>query len=227
MFGTAVHKLLEDKYAHPQLSEKRISHAVNGYTITGKPDCFTHDGVLRDYKVTSVWTFIFGQKNGKKEWEEQLNVYAWLLRKNNYHVEEILITAILRDWNKRESLNNADYPQIAVQDVKIPLWTEEKQEEFILAKLANLVDNRDREDDEVQECTAEERWASPDKWAVMKNGGKRATRVFDNEEEAVELAAVTKEGYVQHRIGEDKRCSSYCNVNRWCHYYNKKKQEER
>jgi hypothetical protein len=52
---------------------------------------------------------------------------------------------------------------------------------------------------EVPPCTPEERWGRPTRFAVMKQGQKRAVRVFDTREEAE--AYVTKAGlYAEQRL---------------------------
>ena len=38
-------------------------------------------------------------------------------------VTGLSICAVLRDWNKRDAANRADYPQSPVTIVDIPLWS--------------------------------------------------------------------------------------------------------
>ncbi|KKK98440.1 hypothetical protein LCGC14_2642760 [marine sediment metagenome] len=66
------------------------------------------------------------------------------------------------------------------------------------------------------ECTAEERWARPDSWAVMKAGAKKAYRVFE-EPALAEAMANSMAGYeVVFRPGEQVRCARYCPVMQFC-----------
>jgi len=233
MFGSAIHYILDKQQDTPSVSEKRLTVPMDdGYRVTGKADRFDHaTKELRDFKVTSTWTYIFSQKDGRKEWEEQLNMYAWLRRRGGWEVQSLKIIAILRDWQQRESSKSSDYPQTAVQEISIPLWTQEVQEEFVLQRLAQLKQAQSSSDDSIQECSPEQRWASADTFAVYRKNRKgthhKACRVLKTNKEAEEWAienighgVVGKEDWeIEERKGEDKRCNSYCSVNRWCHYY--------
>ena len=67
---------------------------------------------------------------------------------------------------------------------------------------------------ELPECSEEDRWARPNKYAVMKPGGKRAVKLYDTAREAG--AALRGDQYVEERIGESVRCQSYCPALNWC-----------
>jgi hypothetical protein len=77
-------------------------------------------------------------------------------------------------------------------------------------------------DDELPMCTPEERWHKPDTWALKKKGNKRALRVYDSELDAEEhFRNGTMNGLkleVEHRLGSDPRCESYCKVKEFCSY---------
>ena len=96
LLGSAVHAVIaaDDKGAS-QLKEERLFMEVEGWKISGKPDVLSLDGVLTDYKVTSVWSFTFIDK---PEWETQLNFYAELLRSTGYAVVDLRMLASLRAW---------------------------------------------------------------------------------------------------------------------------------
>ena len=83
--------------------------------------------------------------------------------------------------------------------------------------------NAEKKDDEIHECSPSERWASPDKWAVMKEGRKTAVKVCDTEEEALnfieELEKDKDKHFVEERKGQDKKCSDYCACCEFCSYY--------
>ena len=52
---------------------------VRGWYISGQYDSLAlDDKILRDYKVTSVWSVISAMDKGKVDWENQLNMLAWL-----------------------------------------------------------------------------------------------------------------------------------------------------
>ena len=120
LLGTSVHYIL-DMYAqnHPKaIAEKRLYTSVAGWKVSGKPDLI-EDGVLSDYKVTSVWSVMDGVK---VEWEQQLNLYAALALKNNISIDRIQNVAILRDWQRAKASREQDYPQSNVVVMDVPLW---------------------------------------------------------------------------------------------------------
>ena len=55
----------------------------------------------------------------------------------------------------------------------------------------------------------------------MKNGAKRATKLFGTEQEAIAYVAdASPEGLrIEQRPGADVRCDNYCNVNKYCQWY--------
>lgn len=170
------------------------------------------DECLSDYKVTSVWSVI----NGKKSWEQQLNVLRYLAIKNGHKVSKLQICAILRDWsyNKRFEQN---YPPHPIAIIDIHMWDLAETEKYILERL------RMHTEATVEPCTAEERWQRPTTYAVMKEGRKSAVRVLPSKIEAEQYMTIKKlddKHYIQERIGENIRCERYCNVKQWCEYYN-------
>jgi len=91
---------------------------------------------------------------------------------------------------------------------------------FIKGKVDEYQRCSELDDDEIPPCTPEERWDSPSKYAVMKNGVKRAVRLFDIQEEADQLATSKGAGhYVEVRKGESRRCRSYCLCRQFCNFY--------
>ena len=65
-------------------------------------------------------------------------------------------------------------------------------------------------------CNDEEKWTVPEKWALMKEGGKRATKLYDIKPEE----EVAKGYYLEHRPAVYKRCQEYCAVNKFCPHFN-------
>lgn len=210
LLGQAVHAIIERADNSNHLAEEALETEVAGWKVTGKPDLLDPDGVLHDWKVTSVYSFLLGDK---PEWEAQLNIYRFLYSKYGFQVKKLQIVAILRDWVSSKR-NDPEYPPAPVQVVDIPMWDLNQTKEFIesrvmLHKAARMGQFRD--------CSPEERWARPDTWAVMREGRKRALRVFDNEVEAHTRArSLGADHNVQHRPGGNIRCERFCPVVRWC-----------
>jgi hypothetical protein len=63
------------------------------------------------------------------EWEQQLNIYAWLVEKvRKVKVLDLGIVAIVRDWSRRDAANREGYPEAPVKSIAIPLWDYETRE---------------------------------------------------------------------------------------------------
>lgn len=206
IIGIALASFLEGHAPSSSIAEKKISIEIDGMTITGIPDIHEADK-LYDYKYTSVWSYIYG----KKEWIQQLNVYAYMLGLNGIPVNEVAIIAFFGDWKWRESLRNPDYPQKRIVQMPIVLWPVEDQHSYIMERL----DAHKKE----SPCTPEERWRKEDTYAVMKEGRKTAMRVLSSFEEASQWCESNKTGKgisIVKREGEDTRCLQYCPVSKYC-----------
>jgi hypothetical protein len=210
--GSLMHQLLERHGDIPRhQAERTLSTVVEGVNVTGTFDLFYEGGVLTDYKFVSVWTTMNGVK---EEWEQQLNLYAHLLKLSGARIETLQVVTIYRDWTKSKAFDS-NYPSTQVQTFTVPLWPNEVIENFLLERVRL---HMKAEAGEVTPCTAEERWERPTRYAVMKQGQKRAVRVFDTREEAE--GNVTKAGlYVEVRRGSSVRCESYCRVAAFCPQY--------
>jgi len=228
LFGTAVHHILEQSEPDENtVLEERLFTKINGWVLSGAVDHQKIDGQtveITDYKVTSVWSVI----HGKIDWERQLNAYAYLVQKNKgKKVTKLSICAILRDWNRRDAQNKADYPQAPVVIVDIPMWDEMTRIRYIHERISyhqaaqNVYEITDAVDDTFIQCSDEERWKRDDAWAVKKKGLKRAMRVFGNEDDAKDFAAEqTVPVEIEHRAGELVRCKGdYCGVAQFCSQY--------
>lgn len=208
--GQLMHKLLEEhgRESSEHLIEHTLSSEVEGLTVTGTLDLYRRDGVLTDYKFVSVWTTIDGVK---REWEQQLNLYAELLRRHNHPVRRLEIVAIYRDWSRMRA-QDSSYPKSQVCVLEVPLWSADEAARFLQERVRL---HKGAEAGELIECSAEERWERRTRYALMKRGRKSAIKLFDTEEEAA--AVVTQSGhYVVMRPGSSVRCESYCAVADFC-----------
>ena len=107
IFGTAIHAVLEHGKGDNQIVEQRLHANIDGYDISGAIDLqeVQPDGIaISDYKTTGAWAVM----NEKKDWEEQLNIYAWLVEKvKKTPVTSLTIVAIIRDWSRRDEIGRA------------------------------------------------------------------------------------------------------------------------
>ena len=219
IFGSAIHGVLEHGKSENHVIEQRIHAKVDGWDISGAIDLQenTPEGIIiSDYKTTGAWAVM----NEKDEWHQQLNVYAWLVDNvKNDKVIKLQIIAIIRDWSAKEAQNKEGYPQSPIVTIDIPLWTMDERLAYIKRRIKMHSDAQFNLDmgDPIPECGEKDMWEKPTTWALIKEGGVRAKRVYDNEAEA--KIALIKGYIIEHRPGERTRCKSYCQVSQFCNQY--------
>ncbi|MGA0128439.1 MAG: PD-(D/E)XK nuclease family protein [Burkholderiales bacterium] len=220
VLGSAAHKMFEETGDDRHVTEERIFSEIDGWVISGAIDVqrIDPDGItIMDYKTTSVWSVILG----KKEWEHQLNCYAYLVRKSKgFSVKSLKVVAILRDWKSKDAELKNDYPKAPIVEIDIPLWSNEKQDAFLheRVRLHQSAEFERLTGGKLPECSSEERWQRPSVWAVKKKGNKRALKLYYNEDEAKNALEDGQE--IEFRQGEFGRCAgNWCKVNAWCDQY--------
>lgn len=221
LLGTLLHGVLERnaKGMKDTIAEESLEMEVLGWKVIGHYDLseMVLDGeCLTDWKLTSVWSV----KDGiKREWEEQLNCYAELIRRAGRYVDQLQVVAIGRDWSKNKAKFDSSYPQEQVKVLSVPLWTSEQAAEFLETRVRL---HQEAEKGSWPDCTPEERWVKA-KFAVMKTGAKKAVRLYDTNAAALTHANNDSALYVQHRPGESVRCESYCAVSGHCEQFKRMK----
>ncbi len=207
--------------------------------VTVKFDHYSlEDETIEDYKRTSAWEVVFGLKKSRIE---QLNIGALALRLIGFPVSKLRSVLILKNWEKKQYLqavqkegNNAKYPPIPYAEFEFTPATIEDSIAFMiervkLHKAARAILN----DDNIPECTPEERWYRGEGYAVMKTGVQRAKKVFKVDGEYTsemaqaaagkymsELMITDSKGkyYVEHRPGVNTRCLEYCDCRQFCSF---------
>ena len=222
MMGTALHAIFEAgaEGIENLISEERLFHRVNGWNISGQIDSqrLNRDGTVtvRDYKSTSAWAVM----NEKIEWENQLNLYAWLVEKvKGKTVSSIEIIAFIRDWSRRDAANKPDYPKTMIVTLPMRLWSQEKREQYLLDRLhihaeadASVVLGGD-----IGKCSPAEQWRRDPTFAVYKaKSPDRAWRVYPTREEAEKSASEQKDATVVARPAQAIRCANFCQVAQFC-----------
>ena len=97
----------------------------------------------------------------------------------------------------------------------------------ILNKVLEIEAAYELEDDFIEPCSDDERWADGEKWAVMKNGRKTAIKLFDNGADADAMAGEMGNAYyVEHRPAISRKCLDYCNCKEFCSFYHAMKKGE-
>lgn len=216
LFGTAVHYIAQAGEGEQDIAEVYLEKEINGLTLSGTADLYESETrTLWDYKSTSVWSIIYNSK--EKDWTEQLNSYAVMMREQGFAVDNLKILAFLKDWNRNKAKQEPSYPSLPMVVVDIKVLPHEQVEKALEARIMRLEANKNIADDDLPFCTDEERWKDPDKYAVTKRGNVRATKVFENPFDAQKHAEELGPKYeVKHRSGVPKRCLSFCPVAEWC-----------
>lgn len=200
LLGQAVHTILERAYPDTAIVEKRLFTTVLGWIVSGQFDVY-EERTLTDYKITSVYA-----RDGKQEWENQLNILRVLCHRNEMPVDKTQIVALFRDWRPKEALAG-DYPKSQVAVIPVDMWPLEKAEAYLEERV------RLHQMEAPPPCTDEERWKQPSKWALMQKGKKRAVKLFDARPFQIKL---NEEQYWEPRPGAYRRCESYCRVSSIC-----------
>lgn len=223
LLGQVVHGILE-RAEETAIAEQRLVIEVEGWKVSGQMDRFLlKEGILQDYKFTSVYKIRDGVP---EEYAKQLNIYAHILRKHGKTVNKLQIVAILRDWSKNQYNREGDpYPAQQVVLLDVPIIPDEEVAEYVKERVLLHKTAASLSPPELAEqspCSAEDRWARGDVWAVMKKGQKKAARLCQSEEAAkLALEALGSGYHIVFRPGESVRCQSYCSAARFCEQYKK------
>lgn len=216
-YGTAIHDSLEKVgvYGEGDFREKRFYAEKMGFTISGKPDALI-DGVIRDNKSTSVWKIVHGEFD---DYVKQLSIYRWLLHQNGIEATgHAFIDFFFTDWKKSDAAKGGGYPPLRYQEQQIELWTVEQTDSYLEERLSEFAFALGS----LPECTPEELWQDPAKYAVYRKAGQaRAFRLLETAEEAQKLADEIG-GVVEYRPAKAKRCC-YCTAAPFCEQYTKLK----
>lgn len=211
--GEAWHKVMEENAPSDWICEERFYAEVNGYIISGAIDALEPLGNntynIWDYKLMSAYK----AKTDMTEFERQLNIYAFLLRKNNKKVNNLYISAIIRDWSENK-IREDNYPQTNLPVFQMETWDEKKINDYVLERVEHHTQ------ESMPLCTDEEMWASKDTYAVVSIKTGKAIKIYDSEEDALQNVSVLKNtATVDKRVGDRLRCKRYCEVSQFCDQY--------
>ena len=229
LFGTAVHKVLEQgKATDSQLQEQWFSVDIpvdtETYALSGIFDLYDEETkTVTDWKTTGT---IKWQKQEFDDYRMQVLIYCWMLRKSGFEANTGEVVMILRDWVKSKARFDKEYPQLQVQKVSWKFTEEDfkEAERHVFDWFANVAEQEKLEDSDLTPCSPKNRWHKDDKWAVVKDGVKRATRVLDDPDEAAAMCdrlseKTGKPYHVEYRKGEDVKCEMYCSVAFACPFF--------
>jgi hypothetical protein len=234
--------LLFDKVETTTISKIPLQVEHDGFTIKGEADYY--DPILftlGDNKFKQVNSVTAQRISKDDSLERQLNIYCWMARKMGYDVRHLQGDIYINGWTVYKSYGDSAYPKAPYLKIPIPIWEEAFTTQYLSERLklhdtravqilrahgtANAVsgpvaDALDEAMLEIPVCTDEERFAQPTKYAVMKEGMKRAVKLFDDKIDAEYFAQAPKLSVVERKGGYMK-CLHYCGVRNFC-VYNKK-----
>lgn len=218
-FGTAVHAIME-KYEDGNFHEEKFDIAVSKSRVTGVVDSYDMErGIINDWKTASVYKIMKGDFS---DWYKQGMTYAWLLKQNGLDVRRCRFIALLKDHSMTKAETDNTYPQSPVFTYEFEITPEELEQTGarIMAKVKDIEAAELMSDDDIEPCTPEERWADPEKYAVMKNGRKSAVRVFETLIDAENCAGeLGNSHYVETRPSVSRKCGKYCLCKDFCSFY--------
>ncbi|MCH5291857.1 MAG: PD-(D/E)XK nuclease family protein [Treponema sp.] len=220
VFGQAVHAILEKSCADYTFQEEKFSVLVGNSTVTGIVDLYDMEhSLLVDWKTASVYKVMYRDFS---DWHNQGMTYSWIMRQSGLDVKKIMFIAMLKDHSKSKAKFDKSYPQSPVFVYEFDVTPEELEQAGarIKAKVAEIEAAEKMADDDIAPCTAEERWADGDKYAVMKVGRKTAVRVFDTLPDAQGCVGELGSGhYVEHRPAVSRKCADYCLCRDFCNFH--------
>ena len=242
LMGKVGHGILE-KAGYDSFGEEQRTMKLNGYVLSGRMDrlyleeLHKHDNPrmsvwgIDDYKFTSAYVLMNAKEPGSRvhEWMKQANLYRMIAERHGFKIGQLRLVLLLRDWSVLAAKRDKDFPQKQVASLDIPLMDLDELEMWAADRIERHLEQQQILDlhgqDELIECTEEEMWARPDKWAVHKEGVAKARRLLDNKEEAEAWAVnnVKKNDSftIEKRPGERVRCENYCDVAEFCQQFAK------
>lgn len=220
--GTAIHDACERRLLRVPnklyLMERRLMEDISGRQVGGKFDIYENRKLI-DIKTTSTWKVVYNEGDFY-DWQAQLNSYAWMLERRGMPVDRLCIMAIFMDFDPKR-VGGKNYPSSMVEEIYLPKWKPEEVESLLTTSVNELIRCESLPDDELPPCSKDDMWVKPDKLAVLQQHKVRAVRVLDSLEEAEQYIVSNnlRDAYVEARLGEPTRCTSFCKVSHVCSQY--------
>ena len=214
ILGTGVHEAFERVDTDGDTEQRLEYEIAPNIKISGKYDKVL-GYTLMDYKTTTVSKV---QRGDFDDYKKQALIYAWLRYKNGMHTARAEFYVIMKDWSKMRRVNDPNYPETALYIWRHNIIPEDiiEIERYIMRKVNHIKEYEKSSDDKLPMCTDEERWYTGDSYAVMRQGGLRAIKVYDNPTDANNHIQGKNDLYVEARTGINIRCEHYCEVREYC-----------
>jgi hypothetical protein len=151
-------------------------------------------------------------------------------------VDDLVIAAFLRDWSWREChiTKVRDYPPHEMVIQPVPLWGDDQCLNYLESRVRLMEESLLLKDEELPECSNEDRWAKPDLWAAVTTTGATTRAVTGGSKFEDPMSANTfndtrnakkpkKLSTVEFRAAESIRCErGYCSAAAFCGQYKNK-----
>ena len=257
LMGRAMHYVMSLASIKGAFIEERFIFVLNGKQISCQSDYVYPiqdfvDGKWVDRLVDEQRVYgLIDHKNTshhavrdgvKKEWEEQINGYIYAWKQRGINITEAHIAAFLRDWSYTDAVivKKHGYPEHPIVQVPVPIWPMAKTEAFLEHRLRLHLEAAQLGDRDIPECTLEEQWGKPDRFALLFVDGKSKGNVVprhgfyrsrveadhQNEirrEKARLQNGEFKKGFIdaepQFFKGTSIRCDRYCDAKPFCPQY--------
>ena len=135
-------------------------------------------------------------------------------------------TVFLKDWSKTQARRDPSYPQKPILNIEYdfgPVFRSDVAAEMMADlsyKIQEILQYKDAQENEIPDCTPEERWERDECWAVMKDGRKSAVKLHTSEFSAEQhLSDLPAGHYIEHRPGVPVKCEDYCTSASKCSFY--------
>lgn len=183
LLGNTVHNILEHHSRPNDIVEHRIGIdmpvRIGKRTVTAhvhcKPDILVWQEYsggksiyqMHDYKLTSVYAVMRGEKF---EHHAQLNVNRYLALRAYPNIEIPVIgnLFLFRDYKPSMYKEGGDYPKSHAVFVEVPIWSDEKVEEYISERATMHFGSESLSDERLPLCSESERWVDPTFYKVFK-----------------------------------------------------------
>lgn len=197
----------------PVYLEIRSHKEVLGIDVSGQFD-FVGDGMLEDFKSTSVFTWVHGTKD--EDYIKQGSIYRWL-RPDLITKDKMRINFIFTDWQKASAIQQPGrYPQSRVLDKVYDLIPIKETDEWVTGRVQLLLDLVDEKEENLPPCSEDELWSTQPVYKFYKDAtkantpGARSTKNFDDYQAALShQAQAGGVGIIKTVPGEVKACH-YC-----------------
>jgi hypothetical protein len=157
-YGQFMHALLERGMPAGQteyILEKRLFSTFSNWLVSGQLDLYENaTQTLFDYKFVGAYAIKLALREGRTEWEQQLNCLAELARRNNLPVKNIKIIACARDFSEKVEAEGL----LPITTINFQLWSPEQAAAWIEGRVAIHQEASLIDDNKLPLCTRAERW---------------------------------------------------------------------